>query len=347
MGLQRKFQEFSDKIHITRQSDDYKNARIKDESITEEIKNQFKQNGYRVIDSFIQGSLATYTAIRQNNKDFDIDRAMIIDTQDAPSDPLIPKEVVLDILEKRGFKNAKIKKPCVTADYKLQSLHIDITIYTKDNTTNDYKLAVGKKNSSSENRIWSESDPVGLIDWVNNKEVFILYQDEKIAQYRRLVRYIKRWRNIKFSEEVGRKVFSIGLTIMLKEHFKPSINTEGVANDLIALKNTIDSITYQSTYFNEEKTAEWRVHVNLPVKPYRDIFTGSSLNTGTQLRNKFSSLNNSLQEVINEKDENEQCEKLRQIFGEDFPKGTVKKDANNIQRVAYATAGAVGTSQGA
>ncbi len=113
MGLQNKFLTFNDNIYITRQSDEYKNARQKDDNITKEIRKKFKENGYSVQDDFIQGSLATSTAIKEKGKDFDIDRAIVIKEEHAPTDPTIPKKVVLEILENRGFKNAKIKKPCV------------------------------------------------------------------------------------------------------------------------------------------------------------------------------------------------------------------------------------------
>ena len=37
----------------------------------------------------------------------------------------------------------------------------------------------------------------------------------------------------------------------------------------------------------EEETGRYRVRVHLPAQPWRDIFDGSSLNTGTQLYNKL------------------------------------------------------------
>ena len=108
MGLQSKFLTFNTNIYITRQSEEYKNAREKDDSITEDIRKKFRENGYPVQEDFIQGSLAINTAIKEKGKDFDIDRAIVINENDAPTDPTIPKKVVLEILENRGFKNAKI-----------------------------------------------------------------------------------------------------------------------------------------------------------------------------------------------------------------------------------------------
>jgi len=344
MSLQSKFNTFNQRIQLTRQDDAYKDAREKDDSITGVIKTKFKEKGYPVIDDFVQGSLATFTAIKEKGKDFDIDRAIIIDHDEAPTDPVEVKKVILDILENRGFRNAKIKKPCVTADYQSQNLHIDIPIYRKT-SWDSYQLAVGRKDSNTENKIWSDSAPIELINWINDSSTFGEYATQKLYQFRRLVRYIKRWRNNKFSHDVSRKIYSIGLTVMIKQHFKPSIDSEGCPNDLIALKDTINSILNWSGYFTSYPDGQWKVLVSLPVSPYRDIFHGSSFNTGTRFRNQLSNLNSSLQTVSAETDESKQCSLLIGLFGDDFPEGT--NNASAARKTVFATSGAVGTSQGA
>ncbi|WP_336166146.1 nucleotidyltransferase domain-containing protein [Acinetobacter sp. 161(2023)] len=344
MSLQSKFNTFNQRIQLTRQDEAYKEARQKDESITDVIKTKFKENGYSVIENFVQGSLATFTGIKEKDKDFDIDRAIVINHDDAPDDPVIVKRVILDILEDRGFHNTKIKKPCVTADYKFKDLHIDIPVYRKT-PWGSYQLAVGKKDSNAENKVWSDSAPLALIDWVNDSSIFGEYEVQKLYQFRRLVRYLKRWRNLKFSHDVSRKIYSIGLTIMIKQHFKPSIDSEGCPNDLIALKNTLNSILNWSGYFISYPDDQWKIQVSLPVSPYRDIFHGSSLNTGTRFRNRLSNLNSSLQTVIDESDESKQCSLLIGQFGDDFPEGT--NNASATRKAVFATSGAVGTSQGA
>ena len=346
MSLQSKFNTFNQRIQLTRQDDAYKEAREKDDSITDVIKSKFKENGYPVIENFIQGSLATFTAIKEKGKDFDIDRTIVINHDDAPTDPVIVKRVILDILEDRGFHHAKIKKPCVTADYKFKDLHIDIPVYRKT-SWGSYQLAVGKKDSNTENKIWTDSAPRELIDWVKDSSVFGEYEIEKLYQFRRLVRYLKRWRNLKFSHDVSRKIYSIGLTVMIKQHFKPSIDSEGCPNDLIALKDTVNSILNWSGYFISYLDDQWKVQVSLPVSPYRDIFHGSSLNTGTRFRNRLSNLNSSLQTVIDETDESKQCSLLIGLFGDDFPEGANTNSASTARKTLFATSGAVGTSQGA
>lgn len=109
MSLQNKFNTFNQRIYLTRHDDEYTNAREKDDSITATIKAKFKEKGYPVIDNFVQGSLATYTTIKEPGKDFDIDRAIVIDYEESPSDPLVPKKVILEILKIVDFKMLKSK----------------------------------------------------------------------------------------------------------------------------------------------------------------------------------------------------------------------------------------------
>ena len=165
MGIQTHFDKFHDKIKLGREDDKYRKARNRDDSIKSEVRVSFKKAGYPVEEDFIQGSLATHTGIVPISGDYDIDRALVIGEEEAPENPVKPKKRALDVLEGRGFKNAKIKKPCVTADYASDNVHIDFIIYKQ--SRHQYFLAVGKKNSNEENREWSIADPRGLIKWIH------------------------------------------------------------------------------------------------------------------------------------------------------------------------------------
>ena len=165
-----------------------------------------------------------------------------------------------------------------------------------------------------------------------------------LAQFRRLVRYLKRWRDHQFSDAVAAKVFSIGLTVMVKRQLVPKFSTEGAREDLPALRGTVEAIL-NADYFAEEATGKYRVRVDLPVEPYRDIFYGSSLDTGTQLYNKLQHLTKKLAEAEALNDERKQCEILKQLFGDDFKVPDPPKDST--KKAIYAAPGLVRHSQGA
>ena len=187
----------------------------------------------------------------------------------------------------------------------------------------------------------------GLINWVNDSSMHWELAGDKQNQFQRLVRYLKRWRDNKFSKAVAEKIYSIGLTVMAKEKFEPSFSSEGTRQDLLALRDTVDAVL-SGSYFSNQGDNKYRISVNLPKEPWRDIFYGSSLDTGTQLRNKMTSLRNKLAEAAGLDDVVKQAKILQELFGDDFevpepPKGS----SGATKKAQYATPGVVGTSQGA
>ena len=287
MTIQTHFHDFHDRIKLARGDGAYKTARERDDSIKKDVMAAFKEAGYPVVSDFIQGSLKTNTGVRPLNGDYDVDRALVIDYEAVPDNPVTPKKKALDVLEDRGFKNARIKKPCVTADYLSDNIHIDFIIYRRSG--DQHWLAVGKKNSDEANREWSSCDPLGLLEWINDTDDFGDDAADAGAQFRRLVRYLKRWRDVKFTESVAAKIYSIGLTVMVKQQFQWSFNDEGVEDDLTALRETANAIL-EGPYFTEVEADGYHVSVELPVEPCRDIFDGSSLTTGTRFYNELTRL---------------------------------------------------------
>ena len=69
MGIQTYFDKFHDKIKLTREDDAYRKARERDDSIKKEVKSEFKEAGYLVVDDFIQGSLKTHTGVVPRGRD--------------------------------------------------------------------------------------------------------------------------------------------------------------------------------------------------------------------------------------------------------------------------------------
>lgn len=344
MGIQTHFDKFHGRIMLSREDDAYKRARDRDDSIKKDVATAFREAGYPIVGDFIQGSFKTNTGVKPINGDYDVDRALVIAEDSAPENPVTPKKKALEVLESRGFKNAKIKKPCVTADYAGDNVHIDLIIYKRSG--DEHWLAVGKRNSDEYNREWSGNDPLGLIDWINDDSDYGDDPEEERAQFRRLVRYLKRWRDVQFSEVVRAKVYSIGLTVMVKEQFASSFSTEGAKQDLTALRDTVMAML-DGGYFDEEGDGKYRVRVDLPKEPYRDIFDGSSLDTGTQLYNKLSRLVRQLERAVDEIDERKQCQILNELFGDDFVVPEPPRGGSSRKKETFGSYGVVRTSQGA
>ena len=98
------------------------------------------------------------------------------------------------------------------------------------------------------------ADPLGLIEWINDASAYDRDEAKDVlAQFRRLVRYLKRWRDVQFSETVRPKVCSIGLAVMVKERLVSSFSTEGARQDLTALRETVEAILQGGYFWKEGK----------------------------------------------------------------------------------------------
>ena len=351
MSLQTEYNKFVEKIRLTRESDKYREAREKDDIIVDKVKSRLKEKGYEVKCTFIQGSLKTHTAIIPLDGDYDIDRAIAISHESSNADPVVIKKIIRDVLKEHGFKDPKIKKPCVTADYKGKPIHIDFPLYRVDEDDN-YQLGVGKEFSTLENKYWDDSDPKGLIDWITSSDN--IYYGSTLTnaernQFYRIVKYLKRWRdNIYSSNTKRKKVFSIGLTIMIKECFYPSVDSEGNVSDHDSLKQTIRNIlneTYFKKLFGEDK---YDIQVYLPVTPTdRDVFLDCSKDVGTDLKKKLEKLLGILEDADNKSTVKEKCELLQKQFGDDFPIPKEDNKSSSSSMYQSNSPGYVGVSNGA
>lgn len=342
-SLQTKYINFKDNIALTRECDHYKKVRKKDELITNKVSKAFRDEGYEVHSTFLQGSLATHTGIIPLDGDYDIDRAIAITKASSPDNPLEPKKIIKDVLKNHNFKEPKIKKPCVTADYINEPFHIDFPTYRIDSSSN-YELAVGKEFSDENNRSWSPSDPIGLVEWItsekNHQVPYITLTEEEKYQFYRLVRYMKRWRDERYSSKSERKkVYSVALTIMIKESFCPNIDDSGKADDHKALKDTLEIMI--NRYFTRNSDGNYSIRVTLPVLPYNNIYQDKGEAVGKLLHPRLKNLLNALKEVDTKDTLKAQCELLRKHFGNDFP------ESNNEIRDKGTKAGLVGVSDGA
>lgn len=353
MSLQKQFNKFNEEIRVTWQDSKMKEIRGKNEGengIEKQIKSKFKEEGYPIKEVFNQGSYASNTSIiPMKEDDYDIDRGIVIDAGEAPKDPREPKKVLRDVLINRNLKNPKIKIPCTTAQYYEagdEKFHIDYPIYKKD-SEDRYFLAIGREFSGEDNRYWEEVDIKGLIKWLDAKDSLDFLDEEERDQYKRLVRYMKKWRNYVFTGTERKNIYSVGLSVMIKEKLMNCISWEGDINDLEALYNTVNSIL-MSKYFTPDGLdsnldAKYIIKVDLPKLPYSNIFRKHGTGVGTIFYNKLITLKDNLEVVMKEESLEKQCELLRdKIFGKEFPIAEDKKENKKFDESGY-----MASSQGA
>jgi hypothetical protein len=268
-----------------------------------------------------QGSYDMDLGIKPLNDDFDIDQGLYFEVSTADYDPVILKKRVHEALDGHTDE-VRIRKPCVTVFYHNQGeriYHVDIAVYSSASKNADGKsyLAVGRESTPKEKREWQISSPRSLKDKILSR-----FDGEDRKQFRRIVRYLKRWKDKNFSSDGNAAPLGIGLTVLVYDHLQATYFDAfaGKADDLGALRKLIPAIlTRFETKFSLEKLFYRRVVVPLPVEPWNDLFEQMSDKQVEDFEEKLKKLRDTLNEAADAVDPVLACKKLQKVFGDDFP----------------------------
>ncbi|MFW7366943.1 nucleotidyltransferase [Vagococcus fluvialis] len=277
-------------------------------------------------DTFIQGSYSVYTGIKSSdaNIDFDIDVAVAFKmNRDDYTNPVIVKKWIKDAMQET-FPSAtiEIKTPCVTISFTGKNddkqVHVDIAVYADEEE--EYYLAKGKEFSLPQNKFWEKADPKGLKEKINT----FSENAEDRAQFRRCIRYLKRWKDNKFKQE--NRPTGIGITVLALDKFNVSKTKDWMTeketyHDLKALSEFTNSLflSFSKLEYDEKNNKYYyRIEAKLPVEPYTDTFCKMSPNQMDDFKTKLETLKNDLEYSIKTLDKHEATKKLNKHFGIDF-----------------------------
>jgi hypothetical protein len=266
-------------------------------------------------DVFNQGSYSMFTGVVPVDGNYDIDVGLVFDCkQDKYPDPVVLKKIVRDALDS-NFRTVAIRRPCVTVDYLVDGVpeyHVDLAIYVKrDDDMLD--IAKGKENSAAEFRVWEVSDPQKLTELIRTA----FTDANELAQYRRCIRYLKRWRHVQFRN--GGAPLSIALTVAARDWFQPNFSTAGKPLDLLAMLDWTEAMldSFESVYTTEDGIHS-RLKVLLPVEPYGDLMAGMTKVQMDNFMERLQSLREALIAAESEDLPEDACKILNKQFGEDF-----------------------------
>lgn len=323
MSVQSELKKFNDKIRadfVTK-----KELREKRDILLGKLRNNDDLPSFKALN---QGSYVMCTGIEpEDDSEYDIDVALRFSANKDDYDPIELKEKICEILKNHTDYGAEIKKPCVTVTYKKDGeakFHVDLVTYLyadKDDENSQLYIAKGKDKDSQE---WEEADPKGLVDYINDS----VEVGEKRHQFRRVVRYLKKWKNRKFSNTGHANPPSIGITLIAADNF--NYCEEDDLRSLIDVVNTIiNKFSYVKT--NDYGRDMYRISLSLPYflkfEVVSDIFEKMSDAQMTDFKDKIEKLKKNLVEVRDEADELEQYKKLNKIFGDDFEIPEAKNSA--------------------
>ena len=204
-------------------------------------------------------------------------------------------------------------------------------LYAAKNDDDKIYLSRGKPTSSSDEKEWENAEPKLLKEKINNR--FADADDRQ--QMKRVIRYLKRWKDEKFKNTKKGKPTGIAITALAYNLFEPEItrklfSSTVTPNDLKALKNFVQSILNKFSWRND------RIIVKLPVEPHNDLFEKMSDNQQSIFKEKLQKLLSMLDELTSnsEPDPHESSKKLRSHLGNDFPL-IEKKDTAAMLNLAF------------
>lgn len=343
--VQRQFEEFHDTIKLGHYDENEvlreKRGRIL-ARLEEGLKKLFSDMGKKPpsYSTFNQGSYAMNTGVKPLDDDFDIDVGVRFEiAKDEYPDPVEVKTWVFQAL-KGHTQRVEIRRPCVTVYYQQHGepiYHVDLAIYSDGSSNPDGKtyLAKGKTNSNEANRYWEEADPQGLMALIASH-----FQDSDDArQFRRVIRYLKRWRDVKFPSDGNAAPIGIGITVAAYHWFSPQYSVTDpfsnarTYNDLLALQRFVQvMLNHFRLVPSEEGGQVDRLIVRLPVVPYNDLFERMTDKQMADFKVKLEDLLQALNDADEEADPVEACKILRKQFGDDFPVPTRPETGRKVPR---------------
>jgi len=312
-AVQKQFEDFHATIKLD-EDDEKAKLREKRETLLKTLKANLDDD-VPSFENFNQGSYSMHTGVVPLAGNYDIDVGLIFDCKrDRYLDPVKLKEAVRDALASNG-RTVVIRRPCVTVTYVRAGepeYHVDLAIYAKrDDALLD--LAKGKENSGEEFRVWEVSDPKTLTELISTR----FESTGDLAQYRRCIRYVKRWRDVQFRN--GGAPLSIALTVAAQKWFTPRFETSGKATDLLALVSWLETMLahFELAYTGDEGQHE-RLKVLLPVTPYSDLTADMTKGQMSTFKQKLEELRDALRDAYDEDLPEDACKLLRKQLGEDF-----------------------------
>lgn len=320
INLQKQFLKFHDKIKID--FDDNKPLRDKRDLIIRNLKEGFTRKypeNAPLFTTFNQGSYDLATGVKPlKGEDYDIDVGIVFDISKKRTEPVELKQEIHEILNVVANRDVEIMRNCVRVQYhkagELQ-YHVDLAIYAKGTNlfnalTENLFIAKGRLKSKPQYKIWETSEPFKLKELLKNKYPNQLDRD----QFRRIIRYLKRWKDYNFSASGNQRPTGIALTACCYNVFKVKNKTYSGSYEYSDLEALHYSIVNILKMFNKQN----QISVSLPVKPYNNLFEKMSDKQMLNFKNKLFELKSILEIASRENQITKACMRLSSAFGGDF-----------------------------
>lgn len=307
MSMQADFRTFHERIQLARFDE---NAILRDKR--DRVLTRLRQGCARPFTHFNQGSYEMGTGVIPLDGDYDIDVGVVFELDPGTSPPLDAKRWVFQAVF--GHTQEVIwKTPCITVQYQVAgeaAYHVDLAVYGKDRAGRHH-LARGRQHAAPPEVQWQPSEAQELTRIIGAK-----FTGEDDFQFRRTIRYLKRWRDQHFSTEGNAAPRGIGLTALAYQWFVP-VKTAWSASydDLSALRSLTGTIaaSFRTTWSATGSTQ--RIEARIPAAPHDDVLARMSDQQMVEFKGRIEDLRRLLDEAA----ARSSTSPLRKAFGTDFP----------------------------
>lgn len=266
-----------------------------------------KRPGFRSLD---QGSYAMKTGTTPPLPlEFDIDEGLRFDFSETEYDARTVRRWVFEAV---GGHTDKVdeKGPCTRVTYAQPAgYHVDLVCYAvwKDSASvEQYRLA-------HKTRGWLPADPPKLLEHIRERrQPFADTEDQKTKtdQFRRVVRYLKRWNDHQIPTERADKPTGLAFTLLCCERLTPHKDwSDGTPDDRSAIAALARQVAQLAG----------RIAAKKPTPEYEDMFGRIDETEMSNLKARFGALADALEEAGREVDPVKACKLLQEVFGPDFP----------------------------
>lgn len=312
LDLQSNFRKFHDAIKFDREQNRNWLTNKRD-MLVQELQTYLRDNRLPSVKAYNQGSYAMGTGVKPiGDRDFDIDVALVFDLDVRDYQPKQVKKWVQEAMSRYSNRDVIMKRPCVRVQYHRngsEHYHVDLAVYGKKDINKDkedLQLAKGFLNSREQYKIWEDSEPFELKNLINNK----FDNEDYKAQFKRIICYLKRWKDENFKASGDEAPTGIALTAMAYKWYRPH-SKGGKLDDLCTLR----------CFFEYCCRNDHGLYVTLPVKPYNNLLEKiiNSSRLTNSYKTKVEKLYYELEKANAADDESQAIQILQAQFGPDFP----------------------------
>ena len=294
MNTHKLFSEFDSKIKLNESS--VEKLKQNRKALRDKIKSHFEDKGWPKPNFYSQGSFPLKTNVNPiTGSDYDLDDGVYFICSNYDKKEVSTYHSRLKSAVDGHAKEVKDKNTCVRVIYA-DGHHIDLPCYWIDKDQNEPTPQLAHKSEG-----FVESDPKAFKVWVDGK----ISDSDSGGQLRRIVRYLKAWKDFREDSNSSLKLPSgFILTILACKNY---------------IKDDKDDIAFQRTIKSIKSRLDYSFTCYRPTVPANEDLL--SKYSETTVLNELSKLVDGADVAVDSACEKEASEHWRKVFGSRFPLG--------------------------